>query len=91
MDKKQTYRRLLSYLKPYRKQLAIAYLGMLFGTVSKLIIPRVVAWAIDNGLTAGNSGALYQAGGIILVLAIISGAVSFLYFYYGHWLSHRVA
>lgn len=91
MDKKQTYRRLLSYLKPYRKQLGIAYIGMLFGTVSKLIIPRVVAWAIDNGLTQGNANALYQAGGIILVLAVISGVVSFLYFYYGHWLSHRVA
>ncbi len=91
MEKKQTYRRLLSYLKPYRKQIAIAYIGMLFGTISKLIIPRVVAWAIDNGLTAGNGSALYRAGGIIMVLALISGTVSFLYFYYGHWLSHRVA
>lgn len=92
MDKKQqTYRRLLSYLKPYRKQIAIAYIGMIFGTISKLIIPRVVAWAIDNGLTAGRGSALYQAGGVILGLAVISGVVSFLYFYYGHWLSHRVA
>ena len=91
MEKKRTYRRLFSYLKPYRKQIAIAYIGMLLGTVSKLIIPRMVAWAIDSGLAERNATALWRAGGIILMLAVVSGVVSFLYFYYGHWLSHRVA
>ena len=91
VNKVGTYRRLFSYLKPYRKEMAIAYVGMLIGTISKLFIPQAVKNAIDNGLSADNPAVLFQSGGVILAVALVSGVVSYLFFYFGHWLSHRVA
>ncbi|MCK5923554.1 MAG: ATP-binding cassette domain-containing protein, partial [Methylococcales bacterium] len=35
--------------------------------------------------------ALFNAGLIIMGLSLVAGVVSFLYSYYGHWLTHRVA
>ena len=90
-EKTNDYRRLLSYVLPYRKQMILAYGGMMLGTVSRLFIPRAVKSAIDNGLAAGNSRALFEAGAAIMGLSLIAGVVSFLFVYYGHWLTHRVA
>ncbi len=69
----------------------LAYGAMALGTISKLYIPRAVKYAIDDGLSVGNPSALLRAGAIILGLSIIAGVVSFLFIYYGHWLTHRVA
>lgn len=84
------YRRLLNYVLPYRKQMIIAYGAMIIGTVSKLFIPAAVQRAIDDGISAGQTDALIESGLTIMGLSLIAGTVSFLFFYYGHWLSHRV-
>lgn len=91
MNQSGTYRRLFRYLRPYRKEMAIAYCGMLLGTIAKLFIPQAVKNAIDNGLSADDPAVLFNSGITILIVALVSGVVSYLYFYFGHWLSHRVA
>lgn len=91
MKRLDIYRRLFSYLKPYRLEVALVYGAMLTGLVARLFIPQAIRSAIDNGLAAGNSEALVRSGMMILVVAVLSGLVSFLFFYFGHWLSHRVA
>ena len=87
----RVYRRLLGYLRPYWKQLLIGYLGMLAATGLNLIVPQIIADAIDNGLAAGKPTALFIAGGIILGIALVRGIAAFGQRFYGEWLTFRVA
>ena len=89
MKEDAVYRRLLGYLKPYWKQVLIAYLSMFFATLLNLFVPQIIKDAIDNGLAAGEPGALFVAGGIILVIAIVRGAAGFGQLFFGEWLTHR--
>ncbi|MBK8903882.1 MAG: ABC transporter ATP-binding protein [Anaerolineaceae bacterium] len=91
MKEDAVYRRLLGYLKPYWKQLFIAYFSMLFATLLNLFVPQIIKDAIDNGLAAGEPRALFVAGGIILGIAVVRGGAGFGQFYYGEWLTHRVS
>ncbi len=83
--------RLLGYLRPYRRQVVIAYVTMLLGTGLNLIVPTVIAWAIDFGLDQGDASYLFMAGGIIMAIALVRGLLGFGQRYYGEWLTHRVA
>lgn len=91
MDKSAVYGRLLSYLKPYWKQLIIAYGSMLIATGLNLLVPQIIKEAIDNGLDAGNARGLVIAGGVILGIAIIRTVLGFGEMYLGEWLTHSVS
>ncbi len=84
-------RRLLGYLRPYGRQVFIAYVAMLLGTGLNLIVPKVIAWAIDLGLAEGKASTLIMAGAIIMGIALVRGVLGFAQRYYGEWLTHRVA
>jgi ATP-binding cassette subfamily B multidrug efflux pump len=83
--------RLLGYLRPYRRQVSIAYLTMLLGTGLNLVVPQVIAWAIDYGLDQGQASYLFLAGGIIMGIALVRGVAGFVQRYFGEWLSFRAA
>ncbi len=85
------YQRLLSYLKPYWRQVVLAYTAVLFAALLNLFVPQVIKDAIDNGLAVGKASALFAAGGIILGIALVRGLAGFGQRYYGEWLTHRVA
>lgn len=85
------YRRLLGYLRPYLRQMILAYAAMLLATLMNLAVPQVIKRAIDQGLAAGTAQFLYWAGGVILLLALARVAVAFAHRFYGEWLTHRVA
>ena len=85
------YQRLLAYLKPYPQELVLAYGGMLLATVLNLFVPQLLKRAIDDGLDSGRPTALYIAGGLILLIAVVRGVASFAQRFYGEWLTHRVA
>jgi ATP-binding cassette subfamily B protein len=91
MKEDAVYQRLLGYLKPYRKQLFIAYFSMIFATLLNLFVPQIIKDAIDNGLAAGEPRALFVAGGVILVIAIVRGVAGYGQLFYGEWLTHRVS
>lgn len=84
------YKRLLSYLKPYRAQVILAYGALLVTTVSGLFIPQVIKEAIDSGIAAGNMRALVIAAATILAVSLFRGLASYVQLFYGEWLSHRV-
>jgi ATP-binding cassette subfamily B protein len=91
MEQSAVYGRLLSYLKPYWKQVTIGYVAMLFTTLLNLAVPQIIKDAIDNGLATGQASALFIAGGLILAIALIRGVAGFGQRYFGEWLTHRVA
>ena len=85
------FRRLLSYLLPYRREVLLAYGSVISATALTLSIPPIIKEAIDQGLALGNARALFVAAGIILAIAILRAAAGFVRVYYGFWLSYRVA
>jgi len=85
------YRRLFSYLGPYRKRAAIAYSSMILATLLNLAIPQIIAAAIDLGLETGEVSSLFSAAAIILVIGAVGAVLGYGQRYYGEWLTHRVA
>lgn len=91
MNKMAVYTRLIAYLKPYRKQVAIAYISVIISIGLNLLVPQVIKEAIDNGLAGGTMRTLIAAAFIILLLATIRAFTEFGLRYFGEWLSHRFA
>jgi len=70
-------RRLLGYLRPYRKELIVALALMTFGTVMGLAGPYVIRWAVDEGLGKGDTGVVVKAAFLFLLTnAVDWGAMS---------------
>ena len=90
-SKTAVYLRLFAYLRPYPRQVVLAYGSMLFATLLNLFIPQVIKWAIDQGLASDSAAALFAAGVIILGIAVVRGIAGFGNQYYGEWLTYRVA
>lgn len=87
----EVYRRLLGYLKPYWKQVAVGYSAMLLATLVNLIVPQVLRTAVDVGLVNQEISALLRASALILGIGLIRGVAGFAQRYYGEWLTHRFA
>jgi ATP-binding cassette, subfamily B, multidrug efflux pump len=83
--------RLLGFLRPYPLAVVIAYASVILGTGLNLLIPPIIAWALDFGISEGRASALFVAGGIIMGIALVRGFLGFGQRYYGEWLTHRVA
>lgn len=86
MNRWHRYTRLLGYLKPYPKEVILAYGAMLANTALMLIVPQLLQTAIDDGIATGQAAALVNAGLVILVIAVVRGATGFVQRYYGEWL-----
>lgn len=91
MNRLGIYARLMGYLKPYWKQVALGYIAMLAATLLNLAVPQIIKDAIDRGLAAGRPTTLFIAGGIILAIALVRGVAGFGQRFFGLWLSHRFA
>ncbi|HID50933.1 MAG TPA: ABC transporter ATP-binding protein [Anaerolineae bacterium] len=91
MNKTAVYKRLLGYLKPYWRQLLVAYTAMLLSVALNLVVPQIIKRVIDDGVTSGNAVRLFIAGGVILLIAVVRGVMGFNEMYFGEWLTHSVA
>ncbi|MBR1593048.1 MAG: ABC transporter ATP-binding protein [Ruminococcus sp.] len=63
-------KRLLVYLKNYRKELILGPLFKLLEAVFELIVPVVMAKIIDNGIAESDSGYIFRMSGLIVLLGI---------------------
>jgi ATP-binding cassette subfamily B protein len=61
-------RRLIQYMLPYRKPVAIAFTATLIGTACRLASPQLTRMVIDKAITPGNVGILPWIGLGILAL-----------------------
>jgi ATP-binding cassette, subfamily B, bacterial len=69
-DATQVLRRLFQVLRPYRGRIAVAILLLIGQTSCLLAGPALVRYGIDDGLRAGNSGALNMAALLYLFAAV---------------------
>ncbi|HEY9620763.1 MAG TPA: ABC transporter ATP-binding protein [Crinalium sp.] len=61
-----TLRRLLTYLRPYRKEIPIALLMVAIGAVTQSIGPFLIGWSIDHLIRTGN------LRGLMIMLAVLT-------------------
>lgn len=76
-------RRIWSFVKPYQSQIFISVAAVLVFTVSQLLIPLIIRYAIDNGM-APNSDRM------VLVWASVAFAIVILINFGANWLQETV-
>ncbi len=59
---RQSMRRLLGYLAPYKRQVAVALLAITVQTLGELALPRLLGLIIDRAVTAAQGAAPGQRG-----------------------------
>lgn len=64
-------RKILFYLKDYKKESVIAPLFKMLEAIFELIVPLVVAQIIDIGIKNSDTGYIFQRCGILILLAVI--------------------
>lgn len=64
-------RKLLRYIRDYRRECVLAPLFKMLEASFELFIPLVVAAIIDQGIGNGNKGYIYRMGGIMVLLGVI--------------------
>src|SRR3989304_5597523 len=93
--------RLLTFLRPYKRRMALPLLAVVAASGFVLAIPQLIRWAINFGLgarfeggeivTDGNTQTLITASLAVIGAAALRGAFTFLQTYLGEWISQRVA
>ena len=74
-DRDVTFR-LLSYLKPHRREFAVACTTMLFSVLANVASPPLIGWAIDEGIRKQDISILFT-GVVTLVIIQILGFIGF--------------
>ena len=69
--------KLLRFLKPYWWQVLILVLATVGQVYATLQLPSLMADIINNGIVPGNMSKVWQDGGLMLLLALVSAATSF--------------
>jgi len=63
-DASRLFRRLWPFLRPYKRQVAVATVLLILQTVSTLAGPFLVRFAIDSGIRGHHGGKLNLAAGL---------------------------
>ncbi len=69
-------RRLLVYLKDYKKETILAPLFKMLEATFELFVPLVMAAVIDRGIDSGNVSYVLRMGGVLVLLGVIGLACS---------------
>ena len=64
-------RLLVTYLRPYRRELTAVLLLQLVGTVATLYLPSLNADIIDFGVARGDTGYIVETGGWMLAVTLV--------------------
>jgi ATP-binding cassette subfamily B multidrug efflux pump len=64
-------RLLVTYLRPYRRELAIVLVLQLVGTIASLYLPSLNADIIDQGVAKGDNGYILQTGTWMLGVSLL--------------------
>ncbi len=67
-----TLRRLLQYLRPYRREIPIALGLVLIGAGTQAMGPLLIGWSIDHLITQRNLGGLMIMLGLLVIVYMVS-------------------
>lgn len=86
----QLYSRLLSYVKPYKKEFALAVLAMVVLAATEPAIPALMKPMLDGSFVDKDPDMIQLIPIALLVLAVVRGAATFGSDYGLHWVANRV-
>ncbi len=82
--------RIYSYLKPYRKQMALVLLAILISAVLTLMPSVLTGKIIDEGLIAKNMKALLMFIGLSFGLTLVANLIGILESYLNTWIAQHI-
>jgi ATP-binding cassette subfamily B protein len=82
--------RLLPYLGRYKGMVALAFVSLIFATLSTLAIPMASRRLIDNGFSRENAAFIDQYFVALVIVALMLGISSAARFFFVSWLGERV-
>jgi ATP-binding cassette subfamily B protein len=77
------FRLLFQFLRPYARHIAAVVVLQLASTTATLYLPNLYARIIDQGVTTGDTGYIFAAGGIMLAITAVQVACSIAAVYFG--------
>ncbi len=83
-------RKAFVFMRPYRRQMALATLALIFTAAVTLALVQFVRVIVDVGFVAGSTQSLGLAIAGFLVVAVIQALGTFARFYWVSWLGERV-
>ena len=75
-------KKLLVYLKDYKKETVLAPLFKMLEATFELFVPLVMAAIIDRGIGGGNTSYVFRLGGILVLLGVVGLVCSITAQYY---------
>jgi ATP-binding cassette subfamily B protein len=82
-------RGLIDLLKPYRGRTALMFVALILATAASLAPPYLAGRAIDDGIRAGDLGALYVVVALFLAAAGVTWAATYAQTYLVNWVGER--
>ncbi|HLM50111.1 MAG TPA: ABC transporter ATP-binding protein [Solirubrobacteraceae bacterium] len=82
-------RGLVALLRPYRGRVVLMFIALILGTAAALAPPPLAKLAIDDGITPGNTTALYVIVAAFLVSALVLWGMTTLQTYLTGWVGQR--
>ena len=64
-------RKLLVYLKDYKKESVLGPLFKLLEASFELFVPLVIARIVDTGIDGGDYGYVWRMGGVLFLLGLL--------------------
>ncbi len=83
-------RKAFVFMRPYRRQMALATIALIFTAAVTLALVQFVRVIVDVGFVAGSTQSLGLAIAGFLVVAVIQALGTFARFYWVSWLGERV-
>jgi ATP-binding cassette subfamily B protein len=83
-------RAVISYVKPYKREIIIAIVALLFSSSAVLMLSQSVRSVIDSGISLGNEAMLTTAIGRTLLIVLVLGIATAVRFYFITYIGERV-
>ena len=82
--------RVLGFLAPYRRQVAIALVALVVAAGCVLVLGQGLRRVIDGGFSSGDAALLDSALAALLVVIVVMAIATYMRFYYVSWIGERV-
>lgn len=86
----KTFKRLLAFIKPFRKNLILAIVSAFIGIVCSLLVPVFIGWGVDCMVGAGDVdfARLYKIAGGLVAVILLSALFQWIMTYHSNKLSY---
>jgi len=78
------------FLRPYRREIVLASIGLVVAAAAVLAIGQGVRFVVDRGFAASSAAELDRMLGLLLVVIVVMAAATYMRFYHVSWLGERV-